>query len=122
MVTPSGIQQEPFRFQGAEVLCGLLRGDYGQFALKILWYTLSSFALKMVDKETSVCYTERMLVTKAIRYRLRPTAEQESYFLRLAGSCRYVWNHFLALRTAAWKNRHESLSYYDMSRSLTLLN
>ncbi|MEJ2476438.1 MAG: RNA-guided endonuclease TnpB family protein [Desulfuromonadales bacterium] len=35
---------------------------------------------------------------QAYRYRLRPSGEQRRQMLRLAGSCRFVWNRMLALQ------------------------
>jgi len=50
---------------------------------------MTGSAPEPIDKRTPVCYTEHMLVTQAIRYRLRPTAGRETYFLRLADNCIY---------------------------------
>ncbi len=63
-------------------------------------------------------------VYKAYRVRLYPTAEQEAYFRRMFGCCRLVYNHFLAVRVAAYEERKidpevKVPSRFDMCRMLT---
>lgn len=37
-----------------------------------------------------------MIIQKAFKFKLKPTAEQERQFYAIAGSCRKVWNIALA--------------------------
>ena len=53
-------------------------------------------------------------------FRCYPTSEQERVLARTFGSCRFVYNRFLAERTAAFQ-RGERMSYVQTSAALTLL-
>ncbi len=58
---------------------------------------------------------------KAYKVRLYPTPQQEQRLLRTIGACRFVWNHFLAERKAAYLERGESMNYHATAKALTLL-
>ncbi len=58
---------------------------------------------------------------KAYRYRLRPTPEQESVFVRWAGARRWVYNTFLARRRAHYQETGKSLTVAELCRELTVL-
>lgn len=63
-------------------------------------------------------------VRKAFRYRLYPKPDQEVYFNKLFGCCRYVYNHFLEVRIRAWEAKQADPdvripTWVDMSRELT---
>ncbi len=53
------------------------------------------------------------------KFRLYPTPEQAAQIQRTFGCCRYVYNHYLAMRSAAWKERKETLNYYACANDLT---
>ena len=44
--------------------------------------------------------------TRGYKYRIYPNASQRSLLERIFGCCRYVRNHFLALRRDEWKANH----------------
>jgi putative transposase len=56
---------------------------------------------------------------KAYRYRVFPTAEQESLLRRTMGCTRLVYNKALAARTEAWYERQERVGYSQTSSMLT---
>jgi len=56
---------------------------------------------------------------KAYSYRFYPTAEQETLLRRTLGCVRLVYNKALALRTEAWYERQQSISYVQTSAELT---
>lgn len=60
-----------------------------------------------------------MEIKRAYRYRFYPTPEQETILSRTFGSARFVYNHFLRLRTDAWYNEQKRLGYNDTSSLLT---
>ena len=67
-----------------------------------------------------------MIIRKAFRYRLYPTAVQEQDLAVQFGHSRFVYNHFLKVRQdyyAAHQNdtRQKGLSYEDTSKRLTAL-
>lgn len=55
-----------------------------------------------------------MLINKAFRYRLKPTAEQLAQFEVFAGHCRFVWNKFLRLNLFRLENKQKILFYQEM--------
>ena len=59
------------------------------------------------------------MVEQAFRYRIYPTAEQESLLRRTLGCVRLVYNRALAVRTEAWYQRQESIDYVQTSALLT---
>lgn len=56
---------------------------------------------------------------KAYRYRMYPTAEQESLLRRTMGCVRLVYNKALAARTQAWYENQERVGYEQTSAMLT---
>lgn len=62
-----------------------------------------------------------MKITKGYKYRIYPNDVQTEQISRTLGCCRFVYNHFLALRSEAWKECRESLSYVATARLLTEL-
>jgi putative transposase len=58
---------------------------------------------------------------RAYRYRFYPTPEQASVLARTFGAARYVYNWALRLRTDAYYERQERVSYADTSTALTAL-
>lgn len=55
---------------------------------------------------------------KAYRYRIYPTDQQKDFLEQHFGCCRFVYNHFLALRTEKWKNEQVSLSGFDCKKMI----
>lgn len=53
------------------------------------------------------------------KFRIYPTREQENLIQRTFGCCRFVYNHFLAMRIEAYKERGETMNYYVCSNALT---
>lgn len=62
-----------------------------------------------------------MIVRKAFRYRVYPTAEQEQALAIQFGHARFVWNWALALRKQAYQETGKGISYYDLKRRATAL-
>ena len=62
-----------------------------------------------------------MDIKRAYRYRFYPTEGQARELARTFGSARFVYNHFLRLRTDAWFNEQKRLNYNDTSSLLTRL-
>ena len=60
-------------------------------------------------------------VKRAYKYRFYPTPEQERQLARTFGCVRYVYNWALGLRSEAYAERGEKLSYADTSAQLTVL-
>jgi putative transposase len=58
---------------------------------------------------------------RAYKYRCYPTAEQVTVLARTFGSARFVYNWALRLRTDAYYQRQERISYADTSAALTAL-
>lgn len=61
------------------------------------------------------------LIFRAYKYRLYPTKEQEEQIRRTFGCCRFVYNHFLAVRRDAYEADKTSISFNECSRRLTAL-
>jgi putative transposase len=55
------------------------------------------------------------------RYRLAPTEAQREHLTHVFGSCRYVFNHMLRVRTDAYFKDGVSVGYHESSRRLTAL-
>jgi len=62
-----------------------------------------------------------VLVRQAFRYRLSPNREQQAALAVQFGHARYVWNYALALRRDAYRERKESIPFYDLKRRITAL-
>lgn len=55
------------------------------------------------------------------KFRIYPNNEQIAQIQRTFGSCRFVYNHFLALRRDTYKEAGETINVYACLRHLTLL-
>lgn len=55
------------------------------------------------------------------KFRIYPNKEQEALILKTFGSCRFVYNHFLAERISLYKNDKKSISKFEQIKNLTLL-
>lgn len=58
------------------------------------------------------------MTLKAFKYRLYPTEKQKEFLEKHFGSCRFVYNHFLALRRDAWQRNKQSISGFECKRQL----
>lgn len=55
------------------------------------------------------------------KFRLYPNKEQEDLIQRTFGCCRFVWNHYLALRKETYEESGKTMNFYDCSRDMTQL-
>lgn len=55
------------------------------------------------------------------KFRLYPNKEQENLITRTFGCCRFLFNHYLALRKDTYEQTGETLNYYACAKDLTLL-
>jgi putative transposase len=62
-----------------------------------------------------------MKIIKAFRYRLDANNHQMALFAQFAGSCRFIYNHSLALMMKAYQEHKKTLSYSDLCKELTIL-
>lgn len=58
---------------------------------------------------------------KAYKFRIYPNKKQEVLIQKTFGSCRFVFNHYLAKRIEMYKNDKSSLNYNACSKELTTL-
>lgn len=58
---------------------------------------------------------------KSCLFRAYPTKEQEEFFAKTFGSCRYVYNYYLTKCEETYKNEGHGLSYFQCSMDLTQL-
>ena len=55
------------------------------------------------------------------KFRIYPNKFQEEQIQKTFGCCRYVYNHYLALRKAKYEADKSNMNYYDCAKDLTLL-
>ena len=55
---------------------------------------------------------------RAFKYRLYPNKQQLRLLSQQLEECRWLYNHLLAERKAAWENQQESLRLYDQQATL----
>lgn len=53
------------------------------------------------------------------KFRLYPTKTQEEQIIRTFGCCRYLWNHYLALRQEVYEEDGHTMNYNECSKDLT---
>lgn len=56
---------------------------------------------------------------RGYKYRAYPDKKQQEFFSKNFGSCRFVYNHYLAMRKTSWTEDHVSMSYTDTAKDLT---
>jgi putative transposase len=56
---------------------------------------------------------------RGYKYRAYPDKKQQEFFSNNFGSCRFVYNHYLAMRKTSWTEDHVSMSYTDTAKDLT---
>lgn len=61
------------------------------------------------------------MYTKGYKFRLYPNTTQSNLINRTLGSCRFVYNHFLAVRKEEWQENKTSITYMKSSSLLTKL-
>ena len=61
------------------------------------------------------------MVEYSYKFRLYPNREQENLILRTFGCCRFVFNHYLALRKGTYEQTGETLNYYACAKDMTTL-
>ena len=57
----------------------------------------------------------------AYKFRIYPNESQEEQIQKTFGCCRYVYNHYLALRKAKYEADKSTMNYYECAKDLTLL-
>ena len=62
-----------------------------------------------------------MIIHKAFLFKLQPTPAQAQQFVRYVGTCRWVWNCFLAERQHHYRTTGQAPSMYEQQRALPLL-
>jgi len=80
-----------------------------------------SFRTTRVAFSHTMRYTVNVRQKRAYRYRCYPTATQAAVLERTFGCARYVYNWALRVRTDAYYERQERVSYADTSAALTTL-
>ncbi len=53
------------------------------------------------------------------KFRLYPNREQENLILRTFGCCRFVFNHYLALRKETYEQTGETMNYFSCAKDMT---
>ena len=61
------------------------------------------------------------MVEYSYKFRLYPNREQENLILRTFGCCRFVFNHYLALRKENYEQTGKTLNYYACAKDMTTL-
>ena len=57
---------------------------------------------------------------KTYKYRLYPTASQESTLVSVLEECRWLYNTFLAERKALWEQEQKSIGWYQQKREIVV--
>lgn len=57
--------------------------------------------------------------TMGFKFRIYPNKTQQELINRTLGCCRFVYNHFLAIRRDEWTANHKSVTYNQTSAMLT---
>lgn len=60
-------------------------------------------------------------VFTAYKYRMYPTEDQKVLLEKHFGSCRFVWNYFLALHNKKYTEEGKGMTFKEMEKELTLL-
>jgi len=61
------------------------------------------------------------MTLRAYKYRLYPTEEQKVFLDKHFGCCRFIYNHFLALRKETWEKDKQTISGFECKRQLRTL-
>ena len=60
-----------------------------------------------------------MYVEYSYKFRLYPNRTQENQILRTLGCCRFVFNHYLAIRKEVYERDGRTFNYYDCAGDVT---
>lgn len=60
-------------------------------------------------------------MNKAYKFRIYPTKAQEELIQKTFGCVRFIYNHYLAMRIEAYKERGETINYVSCYKNMTLL-
>ena len=60
-----------------------------------------------------------MIRNIAYKFRIYPSKEQEELIQKTFGCCRFVYNHFLHMKSELYKNEKKSMSYGQCCKTLT---
>ena len=60
-----------------------------------------------------------MANTRGYKFRIYPNKTQQMLINRTLGCCRFLYNHFLALRRDEWKANHHGIYYKESARLMT---
>ncbi len=55
---------------------------------------------------------------RGYKYRAYPDKKQREFFSKNFGCCRFVYNHYLAMRKAKWEEWHDTMSYSETAKDL----
>ncbi|WP_407543599.1 helix-turn-helix domain-containing protein (plasmid) [Deinococcus radiomollis] len=58
---------------------------------------------------------------KAFKVRLYPNAAQRELIKKTVGCARFVYNHYLALRTSTYRETGRGMTYTETDKNLTVL-
>lgn len=61
------------------------------------------------------------MINKSYKFRIYPNKEQEILIQKTFGSCRFVYNHYLAKRIELYKTDKTSMNFYACSADMTAL-
>ena len=61
------------------------------------------------------------MVEYSYKFRLYPNEEQINLIERTFGCCRFVYNHYLAVRQKLYEASSKTMNYYACCKDLTLL-
>lgn len=70
-------------------------------------------------RNAHLCYTFNMLIQRAYKFRLYPTAAQRRQLAVEFGNARFIWNRCLDLRSKDWAERQERHNYVSLNRMVT---
>lgn len=58
---------------------------------------------------------------QAYKYKIKPTFKQQHQLQQAFGCARFIYNWGLDKKTKAWTNEHKSITYFELTKELTLL-
>ena len=58
---------------------------------------------------------------RAYKYKIKPTFKQQHQLQQAFGCARFIYNWGLDKKTKAWTNEHKSITYFELTKELTLL-
>lgn len=75
--------------------------------------------LENLEKYDIMCLVIKM--EYSYKFQLYPNTAQIQQIQRTFGCCRYVWNHYLALRKESYEQDKKRMNYYDCAGDMTQL-